>query len=209
MYQFFQWSKRINLKADNWRHISQLEWLLLGLALIMLSATSLSYTCIMAQSDSKSNVTSLFSTYNNPNYPFSIQYPQNWKIEGDPEGVWFISPVDGSGNLRIETQVNQNKTLDNIIESQINKSKLEFQSYEVLSRNSTTLASGPAEEVFYKFKAQIPGFLNTDTFELKGMQIFSLRGSYVYIVTYFSNLDRFEIFLPTVQKAISSLKITT
>ena len=66
----------------------------------------------------ESVITSKFIIYNGSKYGVSIQYPDNWITKEASSGVWFMSPVNESGNVRIESQASQNISLTEIVQFQ-------------------------------------------------------------------------------------------
>ena len=71
---------------------------------------------VLAEAQQSPTTTSTYVTYDGSKYGFSIQYPDNWIKKEDSSGIWFISPVNESANLRIESQSNQNASLKDLVE---------------------------------------------------------------------------------------------
>ena len=61
----------------------------------------------------------------------------------------------------------------------------------------------------YKFKMEFPKFLGilTDVVDYSAIQISSIKDEKLYTLTYFSPVENFYIFLPIVEKMLSTLKI--
>ena len=59
---------------------------------------------------------SKFKAYDGSKYGINVQYPSNWNISEDASGVWFVSPVDETGNVRIESQPSQNLSLSKSVQ---------------------------------------------------------------------------------------------
>jgi PsbP-like protein len=138
------------------------------------------------------------------NSKFSLQYPENWKLQEDKVGVWFISPVDESGNFRVEAIPAYNRTLSEIIGSQFNGNN----GFKILSANESTIDGIPANLVKYSFKTQSSsGFLMSRTYDSVGMEISALKNNTLYTVTYLSSPENFDVYLPIIKEMINSLVI--
>ena len=148
-----------------------------------------------------------FKTYDGSKYGINVQYPSNWNITEDASGVWFVSPVDQTGNVRIESQPSQNFSLSKSVQVQLLLAKNSYKGLDVVSTNMTTLDGTPANRTDYKFKLEFPKFLGTDVVDYSAIQISSIKGEKLYTLTYFSPAESFYTFLPIVQKMLSTLKI--
>ena len=148
-----------------------------------------------------------FKTYDGSKYGINVQYPTNWNISEDASGVWFVSPVDETGNVRIESQPSQNLSLSKSVQVQLLLAKNSYKGLDVVSTNMTTLDGTPANRTDYKFKMEFPKFLGTDVVDYSAIQISSIKGEKLYTLTYFSPAENFNIFLPIVEKMLSSIKI--
>ena len=62
--------------------------------------------------------TSEFVPYNGSKYGMNIEYPSNWNLTEDATGVWFVSPVDQTGNIRIQSEPTQNLSLAKLVQAQ-------------------------------------------------------------------------------------------
>ena len=155
----------------------------------------------------ESPTTSKFVTYDGSKYGFSIQHPENWIKKEDPSGIWFVSPVDESGNIRIESQPNQNVSLTDLVQFQLLQSKESYKNLNIVSSNMTTIDKTPANRTDYKFNVEVPKFMGADVYDYDAIKISTLKDDKLYTVTYFAPSDTFYIFLPIVQKMLSTLKI--
>lgn len=158
-------------------------------------------------SPSQNATTSKFLTYNGTKYGTAIQYPSSWKVSEDATGVWFISPVDETGNVRIESLKAINGSLPLTVQAQLIQSKQSYKEFNIVSSNLTTVDGLPANRTDYKFKLEIAKFLGSESFDYTGFQISALKGDRLYTFTYFSTPENFHLFLPIVQKMFSTFKI--
>ncbi len=152
--------------------------------------------------------TEAFISYINPNYQFSLQYPRDWKVQEDQSGVWFTSPVDKTGNFRIEGQPAYNRTLSDLVAIQLNQSKNNFKDFKIIHSNLTTLAGITANLTDYSFTIEDQNLFVTNTYKFIGMQISALKNNDLYTITFFSNPENFNLYLPIVKKMINSVKLS-
>ena len=151
--------------------------------------------------------TSDFVTFDGSKYGFSIEYPENWNVTQDATGVWFSSPVDGTGNIRIGSQSAQNLSLTDLVQVQLLQTKDSNKDFSIVSSNMTMLDKIPGNRTDYKFKVEVPKFLGADLFDYDAIKISAIKDNTLYSVTYFADPETFYIFLPIVQKMLGTLNI--
>jgi hypothetical protein len=72
----------------------------------------------------------------------------------------------------------------------------------------TTLDNNAANRTDYKFRIEEPNFLGPISYDYNAIMISAIRNDTLYTLNYFATPETFNIYLPIVQKMISSLKIT-
>lgn len=157
--------------------------------------------------ETTSPTTMKFIDYNSSKLGFNVQHPANWNITEDQSGVWFVSPVDSTGNIRIERQPTYNQSLSDLVAVQLLQARESYKDLKVLSSNLTSLDGSPANRTDYQFKIEEPKFLGVDVFDFSAIQISTIKNGKFYTFTYFSNPDNFHIFLPIAQKMLSTLRL--
>lgn len=167
---------------------------------------SLTPQAILAK-ESVGTTTTEFVPYDGSKYGMAIQYPKNWNITADSEGVWFVSPVDRTGNIRISSQSSLNASLPELVQAQLLQAEKSYHSFKVNSSIMTTMAGNPANRTDYQIKDIVPKFLGSDTYEYGVIQISTIKGNKLYTFTYFSTPQNFHLFLPVAEKMLSTLKI--
>lgn len=164
---------------------------------------------IINQVTAQNNPTSSnFVTYNGSKYGLTIDYPTNWNKTEDATGVWFFSPVDQTGNIRIQSEPKLNTTLANLVKAQFIILQETHKEVDVLSSNITTVDGNTANRTDYKFKDEIPKFLGADIFDYTAFQVTTVKNDKLYTFIYFSTPDKFDIFLPIAQKMLGTIKIS-
>jgi hypothetical protein len=161
---------------------------------------------VAAGQEEGSPTTTEFVNYDGMKYGISIEYPANWNITEDASGVWFISPVE-SGNVRITSQPARNLSLVDLVQIQNLQTKNSNKELNIVSSNMTTLDGTPANRTDYKFKVEVPKLLGADIFDYDAIRISGIKDDKLYTLTYFATPETFYIFLPVVQKMISTLNI--
>ncbi|GMR19382.1 MAG: hypothetical protein BMS9Abin34_519 [Patescibacteria group bacterium] len=160
-------------------------------------------------SSSSEQQTASYENYENKDYGISMNYPGDWRMqEGtttDPI-VSFFSPREGSDDQFSE---NINVTVTDLsafpdlsltevadIWVQENESNPSFTSFEVVSRESTSVSGLGAEQVTYTAKGQ--------GLSVKGRTTIVLKDSSAYIFTYSAEAKSFDTFLKGLETALSS-----
>ena len=173
-------------------------------------------------SASNTNTTSNFLTYNNPILGIQIQYPSNWSVTENtynPEAenntiVGFfaqsktsselgnISGVSGSFVPYLDIYVfdSKNMSLDKIIDATVNKFRNNENFVINESKPSTVKGNHPAHMLVYD------AIVGGDEFFRK-MQVYSMFGSKIYLLSFTSQHALFSNYIPIVQKMVSSFEI--
>ena len=101
-------------------------------SMVTIDASLFNPSTVFAQSPTMQSpaTTEPFVMYNNSKYPFTLQYPQNWKIKEDQKFLWFIPTVEERGGFRIEYQSAYNQTLSNLVEIQLNQLGASLQRFQ-------------------------------------------------------------------------------
>ena len=143
--------------------------------------------------------------YENSTYGIKIQYPSNWiKQESQNRSsnliVGFKSPPGTAiAYLTIKggTQLPQNMTLEQYNNGSIKVLRQSFPGLNLIESNATTLAGIPAHKIVYKS-------LRQSGRELELMQVWTIKGSKDFIITYVALSKDFHSYLPSMQKMIDS-----
>jgi hypothetical protein len=155
--------------------------------------------------------------YENATYGIHIQYPSNWKIiinEGFATNhiVSFLAPVRADSEADrpslIISYIHANnlpfyRNLNEYLAEITERYDFKFIDFNLIeSSTNSSLAGEPAYKlVFTDLKHDI---------NFKSMEIGTIIGNKVYTVTYTAGeKELYSYYLPTVQKMIDSLKITT
>ena len=151
--------------------------------------------------------TTKFVTYNSTKYGFAIDYPENWKTREVESDVWFEAPVAATGTMGIIIQPSQNMSLPELVQVQLDQIKETSKELKLISSNQTTLADNPANRTDFTYKVEERNLFGADTYEYRVIEVSALKGDTFYTVLYPATSENFYLFLPIVQKMLSTLKI--
>jgi hypothetical protein len=172
-------------------------------------------------STNKINTSSNFLTYNDPVSGMRIQYPSNWSVTAYPYNpaanntiVGFFSQAKTSSQLGNISGVSgsfvpyldifvfgsKNMSLDKIINGTINKFHNNTSILINQSKPSVVKNSHPAHMLIYNT------IVGGDEF-FKKMQLYTIFGSKVYLISFTSQESLFPKYMPIVQKMASSFEV--
>ncbi|MFL6322901.1 MAG: PsbP-related protein [Nitrososphaeraceae archaeon] len=156
-----------------------------------------------------------FLIYENPAYGFKIQYPSDWeKIEftgGVEEGhrkiiINFVSPLESaSDNFReyfiiergsIEPQATL--SLQHGFNSYVTSLK-SLPDFKLIESNIFSLGDRPAEKLIYSYS-------NPEVGVTKTTDILVIKDEKVYLLSFNSDADKYNNYLPTIQKMVGSFQ---
>jgi hypothetical protein len=149
--------------------------------------------------------TESFVTYGNPKYPFYFQYPQNWLVKEQPNSVWFTSPVDRSGNVRIDCAPVSNQTLSKLVNIQLDELAHSFKDFKIIDSNPATLGGVVANLTNYAYAMEEHVLFSTNMVKFNAMLVSALKNDNFCTILYFSTPEFFDIYLPIVKRMIGSL----
>jgi hypothetical protein len=157
-----------------------------------------------------------FSTYENPTYGIKIQYPSNWqKMDFDRHYgnnslpiAGFIPPSENDSGL-LENLVivvkklhSQSTSLKQFADSLVSSYKSNLHNFQLIELNPLTT---PALNSAYKIEYTH----SSDMLMLKTMEVWTISGDTVYMISYNADSGDFSNYLPVIQKMIDSFATTT
>jgi uncharacterized Zn-finger protein len=159
-------------------------------------------------------VTGNFVIYRNPAYRIEIQFPSNWRastrsLSDYTQIVSFFSPLENiSDTIPVQVGIStanyaKNITLDEFTALTLNASKA--LGVNVTESKDRNLSGMPAHQI--TIRPAISNQSTTGTTGPKILQIWTVRGNNVYIITYTAIDSKFENYLPVVSKMIDSFVI--
>ncbi len=154
-------------------------------------------------------VSRTYLTYESEANGFSIDYPDEWEVSeraSMPGTTTFITPLQGADDTFREnvTVVVQGApadatTLDEFTEMALAQGRELIPRFMVMESRSATLAGNPAQQVVYT------GLQGER--DLRWLQLWSLVGDQVYILTYTAEENEYTAFRSVVQQMITSMEV--
>jgi serine/threonine-protein kinase len=149
-----------------------------------------------------------FLIYENKVEGIKIGYPADWtKKEQYMESVVaFLSPKESPSdtfqenvNIIVQDLSAQPMTLEEYTELSINQIGQLVTNANIIESEATSLANNPGHKLVY---TGIQG-----EYELKWMQIWTIKDNKAYIITYTAQIDKYSDFLEPVKQMIDSFEI--
>ncbi|MGC1135831.1 MAG: hypothetical protein WA941_23605 [Nitrososphaeraceae archaeon] len=158
-----------------------------------------------------------FLTYEDPDFGFTIKYPDDWVKEVYEDGAGFISPkkdfydrygeyldifVYSAGSREVPYFRSVNTPLLEVVREELRARQDAYNDFQLLSSNSTTLVNGtvPAEMLSFIYSHPVVG-------QTKVTAIIAIKGENMYVLEYRAKPDQFSDSLPIAQQMIDSFSI--
>ena len=157
-----------------------------------------------------------FLTYESSTYGFRIQYPADWdKIEfsqGVEEAnrkiiVNFISPSEGPSDTFREYLIIEMGSIGSLAQSSYQYAMSGYlgsieslPNFKLLESSTLSVANTPAQKLVYTYS-------NPEVGVTKTMDVLVTKNEKLYLLSFNSDADKYDKFLPTVQKIISSFQL--
>jgi serine/threonine-protein kinase len=158
--------------------------------------------------DSDNNTTGTSPPFS-PLSGIQIAYPDEWLVNDLGNGtVRFTSPLR-TDLMRFTVNVVNlpssmaNMTLDNIVELNLNTSRQLLSNFSLIESNATTISSEnqSAYRIVYTNTNKDPSF----PLKFKTMQIFTMKDSQLYTLSYVSEASQYGRYLLTIENMIDSV----
>ena len=150
-----------------------------------------------------------YTTYDNPNFGITIQYPSDWDFEerdtGFSKGVIFLvptSPQKYMDKLSIGIlDAEPNQSVNDLANEVIEFNKKQMTGYQVIESTPLNLNGNNAHKIVYTDNTQLFG-------DAKGMLIEIIKADKLYEILYTTKPQRYDELLPIIQEMINSFQIT-
>jgi eukaryotic-like serine/threonine-protein kinase len=158
-----------------------------------------------------------FLLYENPTYRFKIEYPAHWEkteFSGDIEEghrkiiVNFISPLESASDTFREYLIIERGMLGSqaalSFQYAINTYLASLKSlpnFKLIESSMLSVADSPAQKLVYSYS-------NPEVGVTKTMDVLVAKNEKLYLLSFNSDALKYNIYLPTVQKMINSLRFT-
>ena len=175
-------------------------------------------TRLSINNDSPYSLKSNFSVYDNPYLRMSMSYPMTWDLkEGYDPIIEFAASLDNiSDKYRESVRIYfipagtrylypSTDSLLSTVDAKWNEFVNNLPEGKILSKNSSTFKDMQAYKMTYSF--------TDDTFRkpilTKSMAVYFIHNNIFYLITFNSESEKYQNYLPVFQKMIDSFRITS
>jgi hypothetical protein len=181
------------------------NFLSLALVVFMLFVPLFSLSTFAADNvtSDKSHITEdQFVTYENSTQGIKIDYPKGWTII--EQGLAFVSPKENDSDtfregLRVTGGSMVNETIDKIADSVLLFYNSTMKDFQLVESKGVIFHGNPAHSLIYTFS--VPG-----NGTLKVMDFGTIERNIIHVFQYKAQEDKFDSYLPTIQRMIDSFK---
>ncbi len=182
--------------------------LALVVVVLMLFVPLFSITSFAADNitSDKSNTTTedQFVTYENSTQGIKIDYPKGWTVI--QQGLAFLSPKENDSDtfragLGVTGGSMVNETIDKLADSVLRVYNSTMKDFHLVELKGVTFHGNPAESLIYTFS--IPG-----NGTLKAMDFGTIEKNILHVFQYKAQENKFDSYLPIIQRMIDSFKAT-
>ncbi len=149
-----------------------------------------------------------FLTYENTKYDLRVKYPKDWIKKENNMGflVTFLSTKENESDtsaenviINVQDLTGQSVTLEDITNATLLFSKKYFNDFKLIESETTTISGGSANKITCRMKQGV--------YNLKLMQIHTIKNDRVYTFTYTATEDTYSKYLDIVQDMVDSVEI--
>lgn len=149
-------------------------------------------------------------SYSNSKFGVNLEHPSDWKVAYLKNGFQLIKEKNVVYlEMRKHNLESSGGELEKFVDDDINDRSSSRDDFKLLNKTQTTISGNlPAYKALYTFlKTKNQKDFATEETTNKILRIYTLAKGNVYIVAYVSDENKFDVYLPTVEKIIDSLKI--
>jgi len=128
-----------------------------------------------------------------------IQYPDYWQKSQSGNSVAFVNSQLKTVGLKLESIAVNNTTLDLYTTNHIVYLRQNIPGFSIINSSQSSLGGSLAQKIVYTFNGRATIY--------KVTQLWTLKDSRIYMITYFAQSDLYNTFLPTAQKMIDSFQV--
>ena len=142
--------------------------------------------------------------YQSHTYGVRIHYPSDWEVTESPSRITFIpgsiSHLDKIRDyLDIIVISAENMRLHELVSSEINYYRQNFQDFKLIDLVQTTLVNNPAYQITYSY--------HDGQDDITRMILVTVKDGVAYYIAYHAHTAEFFRYLPTIEKMIRSFQI--
>ena len=145
-----------------------------------------------------------FLTYKNFHNEIRIQYPSDWIKSEENRIISFKSPDVGhasSVSLQTSNLSVSNMSLNMLIKKNIDTQRYYFTNFSLVESTLNNTESKEPYIIIFTYKNRY------SPVEFKSMQVWNSNNNNIYLITYTSQADDFDRYLPIIKYMINSFEI--
>jgi hypothetical protein len=145
-----------------------------------------------------------FVTYDNSTRGIKIDYPKDWTVI-DQFGLRFFSPKENDSDtfregLLVSKGPHGNQSIDKLAAGVLAIYNSSLPNFKLIESKGLTFHGNPAENLIYTF--------NPGNGTIKVLESGATENNSIYIFQYRAQENKFDSYLPTIQRMIDSFKAT-
>ena len=145
-----------------------------------------------------------FVTYDNSTLGIKIDYPKDWTVI-DQFGLGFFSPKENDSDtfregLLVSKGPHGNQSIDKLAAGVLAIYNSSLPSFKLIESKGLTFHGNPAQNLIYTF--------NPGNGTIKVLESGATENNSIYIFQYRAQENKFNSYLPTIQRMIDSFKAT-
>ncbi len=143
-----------------------------------------------------------FVTYDNSTQGIKIDYPKDWTVVTQ-FGLGFFSPKENDSDtfregLIVSKGPHGNESIDTLAAGVLKIYNSSLPSFKLIESKGLTIHGNPAQNLIYTF--------NPGNGTIKVLESGATENNSIYIFQYRAQENKFDSYLPTIQKMIDSFK---
>jgi hypothetical protein len=145
-----------------------------------------------------------FVTYDNSTRGIEIDYPKDWTVI-DQFGLGFFSPKENDSDtfqegLLVSKGPHGNQSIDKLAAGVLAIYNSSLPNFKLIESKGLTFHGNPAQNLIYTF--------NPGNGTIKVLESGATENNSIYIFQYRAQENKFDSYLPTIQRMIDSFKAT-
>lgn len=145
-----------------------------------------------------------FVTYDNSTRGIKIDYPKDWTVI-DQFGLGFFSPKENDSDtfregLLVSKGPHGNQSIDKLAAGVLAIYNSSLPNFKLIESKGLTIHGNPAQNLIYTF--------NPGNGTIKVLESGATENNSIYIFQYRAQENKFDSYLPTIQRMIDSFKAT-
>ena len=179
-----------------------------AVVVFMLSVPLFSLSAFGADNNVTSNKSQItldqFVTYENSTRGIKIDYPKGWTVI-DQFGLGFFSPKENDSDtfqegLLVSKGPHGNQSIDKLAAGVLAIYNTSLPNFKLIESKGLTFHGNPAQNLIYTF--------NPGNGTIKVSESGEIEDNSVYVFQYVAQVNKFDSYLPTIQRMIESFNAT-